>query len=119
MTRHSRSINLRAVLSTMIAVSVLSCVAARAAELDVETHSVSVDLGDIDVFSPSGRAVAQDRIAIAATRACGGPAFTNLLTSGGYEQCRNEAMSTARNDLDLRIAAVHRADDAASTIASR
>lgn len=39
MTVHSRSFNLRAALSTMLAVSVLSCAAARGAEPDVDTHS--------------------------------------------------------------------------------
>lgn len=119
MTLHLHSFNLRAALSTMLAVSVLSCATARGAEPDVDTHWVSVDLGGIDVFSPNGRAVAQDRIAIAASNACGGPDFKDLSTSIQFDRCREEAMSTAQNDLDLRIAAVRRADDLTSTIASR
>ncbi|NPD65945.1 UrcA family protein [Lichenicola cladoniae] len=119
MTVHSRSFNLRAALSTMLAVSVLSCAAARGADPDVDTHSVSVDLSGIDVFSPTGRAAAKDRIAIAASSACGGPDFKDLSTSIQFDRCREEAMSTAQNDLDLKIAAMNRADSSASTIASR
>lgn len=119
MTYHSHSLNLRAALSTILAVCVLSFGAAQAAEPDVETQSVSVDLGDIDVFSPVGLAVAQDRIAMAANRACGGPDFMDLSTSGRFDRCHRQAMSTALNDLNLRIAAMQSTNGAVSTIASR
>jgi len=119
MTRQLCSFGLRIALLGMLAVPALSCAAARAAEPDVETQSVSVDLTDIDVFSPAGRAVAQQRIAIAATRACGGQDLRYLVASQQFEACREDAMLSARNDLDLRIAALRPADDASAVVASR
>ncbi|MGI4747828.1 MAG: UrcA family protein [Janthinobacterium lividum] len=119
MTRDLRFFNLRIALSTMLVVTALSCTTAWAAEADVETQSISVDLTDIDVFSPDGRAVARERIAVAANRACNAPDVRELVASEQFRTCREEAMSAARNDLDLRIAALRPSNDASAIVASR
>lgn len=119
MTRYLRSFTHCATLSAMLAISALSCAPARAADPDVDTRSVSVGLGDIDLFSPVGRAVAQKRIAIAATRACSRLRFSDPAVAGWFETCRNEAMSAAGSDLDRKLAALRPAGDLATTLASR
>lgn len=119
MTRHLRSFSVRVTLSTMLAVSALSCATAWAAEPDVETKSVSVNLSDIDVFSPAGRAEARDRIAMAATRACTATAATDLVTLQEVETCREQAISTARSDLDQKMASARPANDASVMLAGR
>jgi len=119
MIHRSRSFGFRIALSTMLAASALSFGAAWAAEPDVETRSISVDLADIDIFSPAGRAEARDRITMAASRACNAMDVGDLVASQELGRCRETAILAAGNDLDLKIAMRRPTHDASAVVASR
>ena len=79
--------------------------AAMAQPANMDTRSVTVSLKGIDLASRPGRALAQQRIAVAAREACDAADTGGLRASAEYARCRAAAVDDASSRLQALVAA--------------
>ncbi len=80
--------------------------AASAQSADTDTRSVRVKLQGIDLASPSGRALARQRIDVAAREACDVAGIAGVQVSADAARCLDTALSDASSRLQALAAAM-------------
>lgn len=81
--------------------AVVSAAPAHASVAQPDVPSVSVQVGDLNLDSPAGRATAERRIHAAADQVCNTASYSPSLSL----RCRNEAIAGATRTLQTRVAA--------------
>jgi UrcA family protein len=88
-------------MKTLLAIAValvFSASAARAENL-VETRSIVVNYGDLDLRQPAGRSTLEQRVASAVNRLCPTPPSLHLLSQNHRQACKAAAWAGARLQL--------------------
>lgn len=89
------------VLAALACGAAVPAAAAATAASPVETVSVAVPYGDLDIASPAGAAVLDKRIEAAASEVCEKPDIRNLKLMAAWEKCKATAKEAALEQLSV------------------
>lgn len=88
-------------LAVFGACGVAAPAAATTATAPVEAVSVEVAIGDLDIGSPDGAAVLDERIEAAASEVCEKPDIRNLKLMVAWEECKASAKAGALEQISV------------------
>ncbi|HEX4184155.1 MAG TPA: UrcA family protein [Caulobacteraceae bacterium] len=117
MTKFHKVCSLILALASSSAMVVASPVCAQS---DMETTSVTVRYGDLDVEHSDGAKVLLERIRFASIRACGGePDVRDPHRRGAYDECRDTAVRDAVAHVHSPVLTAMAGEEAIERLASR
>lgn len=100
--------------------STLVAASAAHAQSDMETTSVTVRYGDLDVDHSDGAKVLLQRIRVASVRACGGaPDVRDPTQRANYDECRDTAVRDAVALVHSPVLTAMAGEEAIERLASR
>jgi len=100
LNRTMRKTAMRNAIVTVLAAALASGFATPAVALE-EPVAVTVDFADLDVADPAGVSVLTHRIGAAIDKVCARPDMRNLKAMAAWEECREEALAGAMEQLAL------------------
>lgn len=100
-----RNYAMRMSVVTVLAALAMSGVAvpaaAETAAAPIESFSVSVGFGDLDVATPAGAAALDKRIEAAASEVCQKPDIRQLKLMAAWEECKSSAKAGALEQISI------------------